>query len=476
MGIGTAKYSITSKWLKLVVAFLEKSENSKYLIFILLISSAFFAFYGTKSEFPDEYHYKTLADSILVGKYSSWYWLPIDLPDTLRTFGYPAFLVLFRWATDADAPVFFVQYVLYLTAVWLFARLAAKSSRVTLNVFLLLVTFNVQIPYYAGQISAEILAIFFIAIWCALEFSSQSEKKKIVFQTLVLVLLYYVKPVYIYFPLLYWIYQWLKNKQKGLIMLSVLIFAAGISPYVIFNLNVHNTLKLTPLEGGGGVVHIGFWQHKLPGYHTKNYFIHNMGLEPVRFIEENELERNIRLYESEWKRINEEIRPFFSVQDQIADSLMKAADVSPFMAYSSEFTKARENALKSSIFRSIREEPVYYTKTRVYTAIRQWITGINLKLLASPAVLDKVKALTPFLVTFITFGMGFPYLIVQILRNRNLLDEYLSWIIMIGYTSLIHVPMSIQSRYTVPVHLVFLSLLAFKLAAKLRHTSQDAKR
>jgi hypothetical protein len=69
----------------------------------------------------------------------------------------------------------------------------------------------------------------------------------------------------------------------------------------------------------------------------------------------------------------------------------------------------------------------------------------------------------PFAVTITLFGIGLPLLFRNVLRHRGAWGPFRHALAIIGYVWLIHVPMSIQSRYTVPVHLLvfFCYALAF---------------
>lgn len=465
MGIGSAVKRMAI-W-KRIGIFLSDPASTKYLIVFLVISSSIFAYFGSQSRFPDELHYIALADSILVGKYTAWPSLAIYLPDTLRTFGYPSFLALFRFFTQDNAIVLIVQYVLYLLSIYLIGKRALSVDRTVLNGFLILATFNIQIPYYAGQISSEMVTIFLVALWAYIELSGSSGIRKIAYSSLILALLFMMKPAFLYFQLVYWGYHFLRYRKAKELVISMAIYGLGILPFGLFNVLAHDTMKLTPLEGGAGVVHIGFWQHKLPGMYDDHYWPHNMGTEPIKFIKEGEFENNRTLYNTEWERIDAEIKPYFTREDQIADSLMTASGINLFRVRSSSYTNAREQALKKSAINSIKSEPIYYLKTRAYTAMRQWVTGINLRLLAAPGMLNKVKALVPFVITFCTFAFGFPFLIYHFLRDRNFFREHLLLVFLVAYTGIIHVPMSIQSRYTVPVHLLVLFLVAIVISGKL---------
>jgi hypothetical protein len=68
--------------------------------------------------------------------------------------------------------------------------------------------------------------------------------------------------------------------------------------------------------------------------------------------------------------------------------------------------------------------------------------------------------LAPFLLSFVTFGIGGIFLVVCVIRYRQQWHERRYALFLVGYIWVIHIPMAIQSRYTVPVHGVVIALIA----------------
>ena len=74
--------------------FLE-SKKAYYLLLGLNALSLLAIFYiSSKIEFPDANSYWHLAKGLKQGTFTSWYFLPVHSPDTLRTWGYPFFVLL----------------------------------------------------------------------------------------------------------------------------------------------------------------------------------------------------------------------------------------------------------------------------------------------------------------------------------------------------------------------------------------------
>jgi len=397
--------------------FVQSRNTTLVLCILLFVCSVTSAYLGTLSRFPDQDHYWALAKSLTIGKYTPWYSLPVDLPDTLRTFGYPSFLSVFQGMNLQMKYVFFVQYLLYSLAVYLIGLCAFGMGRGTLNLFLLFAAVNIQIPYYVGQISSEIPAVLMISMWVYIEFSRWDHRSRILLSSLVLGILFHFKPIYLFFAPLYYIYQLYRTRSFSRFVIGVGIFLVTISPYLIFNLKVHKVFKLTPLEGGAGVAHLGFWQHKLPGYYDETYWSHNMGEEPIRFMDMKDYESNVASYKNQWEAIIKEIADDYTDSDHIGDSLMIVSGQGLFKVYSSQYTQARETAIKDVLLLSIKESPVYYIKTRFYTAIRIWVTGVDLKTWRKPGVKNKIRAIIPFLITSITFVPGFAALFIFLFNS-----------------------------------------------------------
>lgn len=443
------------------LAALDNRRLSMILWALVVLSAGLGAYLGSGIRFGDEANYINLADSIFKGEFSAWYFLEHYNSDTLRTFGYPLFLVMVRSFTDKVLAIRIVQFCLYLLSIVLFSRVAMSYGRKVLNGFLILVAINIQVSFYSGQVGSEILIVFLASSWFYLSYFVPASRNYLTYfiEGVILGLLFHVKPVYLLFPLAIACIYLVKGSWKGSLILLVFFFLT-IIPFAFWNATHHGTFKLTPLQGGAGAAHLGFWQHKLPGYQDHHYWRHNMGSEPFSFTRPEQFERNLDQYEKEWSFVYQELAPFKTTNDVVIDSADFQAG---FRDYSSGYVKARESALWKSLIRSIRREPFYWLKTRAYTAIRIWVTGINMSALKEPGFFNKIKAIVPFLITATTF-IGLLIFLLKFLRQKSL-REKVPWkaLLFIIYTGAIHIPFCIQSRYSVPAHIFVLLMIAITI-------------
>lgn len=88
------------------------------------------------------------------------------------------------------------------------------------------------------------------------------------YNVLLLVVLYafcfQMRPVILFIPFLRFAYYLFKYRKAYLLknITFILLFVASLLPYGFWNLKHHHTFKITPLEGGGGVMYLGYWSQK----------------------------------------------------------------------------------------------------------------------------------------------------------------------------------------------------------------------
>ena len=106
---------------------ISKLITSNKIILILVVinlCSSFASFYiAFKSHFPDSLTYWLMAEGIMNGRFSSWYFLDTFYPETIRTPGYPLFLALCRSIIDSEVFVKIIQFSLYLFSLLLALKL-----------------------------------------------------------------------------------------------------------------------------------------------------------------------------------------------------------------------------------------------------------------------------------------------------------------------------------------------------------------
>jgi hypothetical protein len=241
----------------------------------------------------------------------------------------------------------------------------------------------------------------------------------------------------------------------------------------------HNQFKITPIEGGAGVAHLGYWQLKLPdGYQEPFYWKNSITFDLTKPISFSELEykKNIFLYEKECKEMLKEITKYNTDKDSVNINLMNKNKLGIFTLYNSKFTIAREKYLWELTIKHIKEDPLYYAKSRMYHFFRFYVTGVNYKkLYASTPLAEKIKTIYPFFITSLCILLGFLLSTIYLLFSRNArFQNYFPLIAICWYAGVFHLPFAIQARYTLPIHLIILIIVSV-LAVRFLHLKYEEK-
>ncbi len=434
-----------------------------YLVGILVFSIS------SKIDFPDAKGYWLIGEGIWEGKFSSWYFLDKYYPETLRTPGYPMFLAICQLISDSHIFVKLIQLLLYFTSIHCVLSIikALNNELIYRTIFLVLLIPNVQIVYYAGYISSETLAILFTVLMMRFVLAKKSNLNALLLGG-VTYCLFLTKPAFLLFPFCIAIYLFIIRRQNlRFSLIYITFFSLLLIPFGVWNKINHGKFKVTSIEGGAGVAHMGYWQLKLPdGYQEYFYWNNNIGYDYTRpsFYPQKQLEQNVSQYEEEWESILEDIRPYTSEQDAMALLQMKKQNPGIFLLYNSEFTKEREKLLWELTIENIKASPVYYLKSRFYHLFRFYVSGINHKNLgATDSTLGKLKVLFPFIITLTFIFMGLLFSTIVIIRKKEFFYEYMPLLSVSWYIAVVHLPFAIQARYTVPVHLIILLVLSISI-------------
>jgi hypothetical protein len=463
--------------MKKIIARLNQRSAFLFLCGLAALSVLAGFYIGTRSSFPDSNGYLNMAKGFHYGKFSSWYFLPVETPETLRTWGYPFFIYLCQLISKSTFIVQLIQLLLHFGSLALLLRMIrhfnpAYSYR---NIFLILLIPNIQIAYYSGQIASEAPNIFFIVLFFYIWYVWKDEWKKYLVLGLVAAAIFQLRPVFLAFPFFLVLNNLLiKRKHVALQFMFLAIFTLLLLPFGFWNKKHHGIFKITPLEGGAGAAHLGYWGFKLPaGYSNTYYWTPTFygDLTQPSFVSQEEKQNNIKIYEDEWKFVIAELQPFFTKEDSIRMSYMANGKGGPgmFITLSGQYANARESLLRQVIVRNIKANPGYYLKTRLYTLVRMWFTGINAQEYAKANSLKaKIQMLYPFLVTFTFIFCGLLFLLFALLRGWLRWDKYYHLILLIVYFGIVHVPFLIQARYTVPVHMFILLLTAMVIGDRIQ--------
>lgn len=474
--------------LKAVLTALEAAKSRTVLLCLhaaLLIA----AFLFDHSPAPDQATYVALADGLAHGVYSVWHGVLDPAPtDVLRTHGYPVFLLLFRSITTNMDLVFAAQALLHIGTLLLVLRLLGHEGhgRFRQNVFLLLMLPQFQLIHYVYQVFPETLMAF-LCTWLVLLVSRGAHGPwKILGIGLVAALTFWVRPVMLLFPLFVLIGDLLLvSKADRFIFakrnVAALVIFMGLGPlaFSLWNLNANGVFKPIPLSGSALNSNLGIWQLRLPGYGTMHYFQYNyFGREFVPLVSDAEAAVHYANYQEQWARIDSVTRPAMTDQDKF--DLPRMADHMHefYVTRSPRYTMALDDAIAKENHRMMMDEPLYFLGSRAYAAVRLWVTNINypmVRIVFSPepgvvpivgrpeGIKGWLGALVPFTLTAVTFGLGLSWTALRIFRDRRRWYERRYMIYMVLYVWLIHVPMSIQSRYTVPVHAIAIACIALAM-------------
>lgn len=416
----------------------------------------------------DHHSYLSYVEGIKHGRYSCWWFYPDYVPDTLRNPGYPAFLYLLSFISPSVSLIQVVQVFLYVGAVGLLLYAIRRqyadgqgSYLLIANLFLLLLLPNLNIAHYASQVIPEVLNTFLIAAYFTLVvFWAPGSWRRAVVLALIGGAAFQTRPVFLFLPVIQLGLEWLLRRPQfriGPALVQLLLFGLTMIPYGLWNQRNHGQFRITSLEGGAGIMQLGFWSFRMPGYFEHRNFGNIMGNEAVRFVDDAEVPAYIAAYEREWDGIDRELRPYYTRLDSLYLDSMRTHQPFMIMTRSSRLTAKREELMVQRTLQHIREEPGYYFKTRIFTFFRLYITGVQLDDWAkAKGPVGHLKVLYPFLVSATTFLLALILIPLALWRRR--VGGFAFWfaLLITAYFGAIHVPFAIQARYTTPVRLLLI--------------------
>ena len=452
--------------------------NSKKTYFILILLNIIVGFVifklSTTIRFPDSTDYWYLGESLIHGKFSSWYFLPKYYPETLRTPGYPLFLSFFQLFSDSQLIPEMVQLFIYGICIFLCLQIIKKisNSQSTINLFLLLLLPNIQVVYYTGCISAEILNVLFVLLTIYLITCNRG-----ILNSILLALFTYgafiVRPSFLLFPFVLFVYFLIVNKRDFKYASTFIVaYILLLIPFGIWNKTNHGLFKVTPLEGGAGVAHMGFWQLKLPDGYWESFYFGNVMVpdltKPPLYTKE-ELADNVKKFESEAAVLTAKQNVFLAREDSAYLAYMSTQRLGLILTHNSRYTIEREKIIWKEVIENVKEEPGYYLISRCYHLFKAYVTGINYITLAQThSILGKIKLIYPFVVTLIFIFCGLLYITISTILSKKYFPYQWILILLCWYYGVVHLPFTMQSRYTIPVHLLILVLLSLMISKKIK--------
>lgn len=423
---------------------------------------------GTSHGFSDAKGYVMMGEGLRRGVYSSWYWLTPPPPETLRMPGYPLFLAGVRSIAESDLLVRVLQLGFYFVAVGLALSTLHKlsdGSALARRLFLLFTACNIQIPYFSGYISSDSLTVFCVALYVWLFVVRPWDLTTGVLMGLTIAAGCYLRPAVLLLPPLLVLGAWLLERRKVLpAVVHLAVFTALLVPFGLWNLAHHGTFKVTPVEGGAGASHLGYWAFRLPAGYADRFYWGNPFIDDLfnPFTPSpTEAEAAVAEYEREWTEIAKVLDATETEEDRARQAYMRGPDnpgIIPVRA--SQYAQLRERMLWASIRAHALAEPWAYLKTRAYTFVRIYFTGINgAQWRAAPTALSRLKLLVPPAIQ-LTFIVGGLLVSLALLARFRAPRGYTFLILLALYFGAVHIPFLIGARYTVPVHLCILLSLA----------------
>ena len=451
---------------------LSRQKSFYILLFLNLVAIVSIFYISSKVEFPDANSYWYMAKGFKHGQFSSWYFLPVYTPETLRTWGYPFFVYLCQWIYEAPITVKLVQLLMHFIMLWHCLKLIRHFNKEIIyrNVFLLLLLPNLQVAYYAGQVAAETPTMLCIVLFFYYWFVSADNWRKYLILAVLAFIIFQLRPAFLLAPFCLAGYKLLfERKALKYVFGFLALFILSLLPFGWWNKTQHGIFKITPLEGGAAAAQNGYWSFRLPdGYNPKFYFDASFSrdITQPRFASDEEKKQYRQQFEQEWNEINKKLQPFITKEDSVRMAVYAQKKYRLWEVMSSGYADEREKLLKEYLVKDIKANPGYYIKTRLYTLARLWFTGINKQEFTNASFSGKLKLLYPFVITFLFIFCGLLYVLYSFISKRIRWSRYWPLMLIIGYYGILHIPFGIQARYTVPVHIFILMMVAIIIGSR----------
>ena len=117
------------------------------------------------------------------------------------------------------------------------------------------------------------------------------------------------------------------------------------------------------------------------------------------------------------------------------------------------------------------EDPGYFLLTKAYAAVRVWVIGIQQKEFQQASWVQKAKLIFPSLYTAFLFVLGVIVIPLAYIRKWVSLKRTYIFVSLLLYLWILHIPFAIQARYSTPIRLVMLLMIALSVSALFQQRS-----
>lgn len=418
----------------------------------------------------DEYMYVYCAKALHQGKYTHWIILKEYVPDTFRNPGYAFFIYLIQFISDSVSLIKTFQLALFFATIVIFLKIIElyKKNIKLKNTFLILLNINFVVLAYPGYIFPETLMLFLITLIVYIELKWKNESwLKIIGLVLLYSYAFQVRPVILFIPFIRIAYYLYKKKWQYFSkeIVFILLFIASLLPYGYWNYKTHGIFKVTPIEGGAGVMYLGYWSPKMIEYTERKYWYNKCPKDIlINFSDEKESLENRKIFDREWDSIVQVCSKYLTAKDSLLLPTMLKHDYL-FVTYNGKYTNEREKIIKQVTIKHLITDWQYTIKLKLYTVFRMWYSGLNINDLHSKNYIIKYSSILAFLTTFITCILFFGYFTFCLIRRRDILLQLMLPIFLCVYFDILHLPFVIQSRYTIAVRMFYLFTMTYMIFA-----------
>lgn len=454
--------------LQTVSNILNKKFTYYFLLFIVGFISFIFFIINIDTFSGDHFTYLYYVKGLHQGRYSYWYFLKDYIPDTFRNPGFPLFLYILSLFNDSILFIKTVQFLLLLSTIFIMLKITEQfeKSLILKNLFLVFVVVHFVVLTYPAFIYPESLMLFLITLIVYVEVVfKENTWKKMILLALLYGYCFQVRPVILFIPVVRFLYYVYQYKRLSIVknLLFIFLFVLTLLPYGFWNLKHHHQFKITPIEGGAGAMYLGYWSPKMINYKEEKYWRNVMYKDILfNFTDIKNVPHNVDLFNNEMDSVDRICAKYITKKDSTNLLIMKDYP-NLFVTLNTQYTNEREKLLKKLAIKHYLNDWQYTVKLKTYTFFRLWYTSITLEEKHKQTFITLLPTITAFIGTGTTLLLFISYFLFCLWKRRDIIYMLALPLLFCLYFDIFHVPFVIQSRYTIPVRMLFLFSLAFMI-------------